>query len=441
MFVRIRRMFLFLSGLSLTQYLQTFSIGPVVSTPNKAVTAILLVLAVLQLVVAPRPFPRNAKNYWVLAFAGSTLIAMVVTVTTGVSPLNLVRPGSQYAAVILFYFVLVYVVSERRDLNVLLWGLTLGTVITSVSGFLGLGEVEQFSTYERTGGLGGNPNLLGYAAAAVLPIAFALFAEERKNWRRGLLLACILLILAGIVSTLSRSAYVSVAAIAVFLVWRFRRLDLLRYAPLLLLLVGGVVVVAPESFFARVETMTSEEARTEDLSIQGRLFDYATATRAFASNPISGVGFYRFGVWANENVHWRVHGKKAIHNAYLWVAADQGLMGLVPFLAILVLSWRDFSRVQQMARRGGRHGDPQLVQLGRRALFLQASLLACLVGNFFSPAVQYKSPWLIYALSTVLIEFVRQETKAPSETASPAEQKAPLLGAWVHPRQALRDRS
>jgi O-antigen ligase len=352
-----------------------------------------------------------------------------------------VRPASQYAAVILFYFVLVYVVSEHRDLNVLFWGLVLGAAIASVSGFLGVGEIEEFSTYERTGGLGGDPNLLGYAAAAVLPIAFALFAEERKNWRRVLLLACILFILAGIVNTLSRSAYVSVAAIAGFLIWRFRRLDLLRYAPLLLLLVGGVVLVAPESFFARVQTMTSEEARTEDLSIQGRLFDYANATRAFASNPISGVGFYRFGLWANENVHWKIHGKKAIHNAYLWIAADQGLMGLVPFFAILVLSWRDFSRVQQVARRGRRRGNPQLVQLGRRALFLQASLLACLVGNLFCPAVQYKSPWLIYALSTVLIEFARQETTLRSETALPAKENGPLLGAWVHPRQVLRDRS
>jgi hypothetical protein len=76
-------MFLFLSGLSLVQYLQTFSIGTFVSTPNKVVTAILLVLAVLQLVVAPRPFPRNAKNYWVLAFAGSTVISIAVTVVSG----------------------------------------------------------------------------------------------------------------------------------------------------------------------------------------------------------------------------------------------------------------------------------------------------------------------------------------------------------------------
>lgn len=442
MFVRIRRTFLFLSALSLAQYFQTFGVGPFVTTPNKAITAILLVLAAVQLVVAPRALPRSPKNYWVVAFAVSTAISMVVDVVAGIPPLGLVRAGSQYAAVILFYFVLIYVVSHRQDLDVIFWGLTLGAAFACVSGFLGLGETEQYSIYERTGGLGGDPNTLGYTAAAALPMAFVLFTETRILWRRVLLLTCILLIVAGIVNTLSRSAYVSVAAVGVFLIWRFGRLDLLRYAPIPILLAAGLVFTAPEAFFARVSTLTSAEARQEDSSIQGRLRDYAYAAQAFASNPIAGVGFYRFGLWAHENLDWTIGGRKAIHSAYFRIAADQGLMGLVPFVTIIILTWRELSRVQQAARRSRPSGSPDVAQLGRRALFLQSALLACVIGNVFCPSVQYKVPWLLYALSTVMIGFTRREVAALEERpGQPAAVVPQPLGVWVHPRRALRDGS
>jgi O-antigen ligase len=402
MFLFIRRFLLVLSAASLAQYHDSLSIGPFAVTINKLITAVLLVVAGFQVVVGPRGFPRNTKNLWILGMAVALVISVVNSVAQGIPLSGLLRVSSQYVSVFLFYFLLAYVVRDRRDLDLLFWGLTVGTVVVCVTGFLGIGVVAGAGEFERYGGIGGNPNTLGYTASAVLPLSIALLIGQKSIVRRFIVVVAVTVILAGILNTLSRSAFVSVAAMGLYWCLRSGRLDLLRYAWVPVAVGLAVAVVAPQGFYARIGTMTSAEAREQDSSIQGRLGDYSNAMRAFLSNPITGVGFYRFGVWAHENLDWRIGTRKAIHNAYLRVAADQGLMGLIPFGAILFLTWRDLSRVQAMARRR-QDSSPELKRLGREALLVQTAFLGTLIGNVFCPALRYKMPWLLYALSTVML--------------------------------------
>jgi O-antigen ligase len=100
-------------------------------------------------------------------------------------------------------------------------------------------------------------------------------------------------------------------------------------------------------------------------------------------------------------------GSRVVHNSYLHVAAELGLMGLVPYLVILLLTWRDFSRAWLMSRRRNISGDPELRRLYLYALFLQIGFFGSLIGNNFLDSLRFRESWILFACSTLILGFVR----------------------------------
>ena len=136
----LRRILLFLTGASLAlSWVQLFAIGGFSMSVNKLVTALLLILASLQIVVAPRRMPRNPKHAWVLAYAATVVIGLVMGALAGVPLSSAVVMTTTFAAVILFYFLLAYIIADRGDLDLLLWAFVLGTAFMSVSALLRVG--------------------------------------------------------------------------------------------------------------------------------------------------------------------------------------------------------------------------------------------------------------------------------------------------------------
>jgi len=437
MYITIRRLLMFLSVATLAEYSGVLSLGPLgIWTPNKLVSALLLGVAAVGLVLEPRRYPSDSRNWWVFTFFTSVLVSSVGSLVAGL-PAGAIGTGlMRVASVVSFYYVLVWVAPKDRDLELVLWAVALGTAFVCLTAMLGFGRVAtETASWDRSSGLGGNPNRLGYTTAAALPLTVALFVNARGTLRRAVLGGATLVILTGLLATLSRSAIVSLGVMGVFGMYRFGRFDLIRYVPIPVLLGVALVFVAPEQLTDRVETMTSEEARQEDLSIQSRLRDYQYGLIAFVKYPITGVGFLRFGTWAHENLDPTVGRGKNIHNAYLHVAADQGLVGLIPFLGMLAVSWRDFRLVARLARRFRARGDPDLARYRTLAIFSEIALVGTLVGNLFCTSLTYKIGWLLVALATILLKLTKERCApyAASQAAAEAEGFAPGLGDGFAP--------
>jgi O-antigen ligase len=166
----------------------------------------------------------------------------------------------------------------------------------------------------------------------------------------------------------------------------------------------------------RLSTLTPEGIR-EDSSALGRFQMFPDAFRAFASNPITGVGLVGYIPWAVEH-GTNPHG---IHSAFLQVFAEHGLLGFVPFVAIVVLTWSQFTRAWRLARRGGARRDPELRGLEIRALLLQIGFAGAIVMSLAQPSTHHKSLWLLFALSTPVLELVRKRARAlvPAEAQPP----------------------
>ena len=143
---------------------------------------------------------------------------------------------------------------------------------------------------------------------------------------------------------------------------------------LALLIVGVGVFSVSEAWRDRMSTMTSSEAREADGSIMSRYVVGEYAIRAFASNPITGVGFLQFGALGARHMfelsvrrvevgadgstaHVQVGG--AIHNAYLHVAAEMGIIWPgFPTWQCSAFTWFDFLRcVAACQEKVGRPSD------------------------------------------------------------------------------------
>lgn len=100
------------------------------------------------------------------------------------------------------------------------------------------------------------------------------------------------------------------------------------------------------------------------------------------SHPLIGVGIGNFPIYS-------IHEKKA-HNAYLEIAAELGLGGLLAYLLLVLSPLKRLRRVEKenIAQRNAAERERYLLSIG-----LQASFYAYLVCSFFA-SIQYL--WFIY---------------------------------------------
>jgi O-antigen ligase len=431
MFTMLIRLTLFIVGFTLPlEHLGSVVLAGVTVTPNKVAAAFLLGLAVLHRLASGRRLPRNPKNVWVGLFAVVLLASSVASLSAGTSAPILIELWTSYGALLLFYFLLCYLLHSRRDMDVLLWAVVLGAAFAGASATLGFGNTEPlkpFARWERSGGFGAGANQAAANLLMSIPLAVALLVTTRSRIRKAILLGAMGFLVAGIGASLSRSAFLAGLAMGGLWFHRFHRPEHLRLviAALLLIVVAGLL--APDGYFERVRALSMLGSRrsrdyTSDLH---RVRVYEAGTSAFLSHPLMGVGAGRFGEFAakaspplDEDV--------SVHNALGQIAVESGLLGLVPFLAIVILTWGDFARAFRTGRSPPVRADPDLRGIRLRAAFAQMGFLAILLVAQFQPGAFWRGIWMMFALSTALWAMARarvaqiEAQSVPRQSGDPA---------------------
>ena len=200
-------------------------------------------------------------------------------------------------------------------------------------------------------------NHVGFSTLVTIALPFAIWA---RSWyapgtrRRRVLTAMIVLFLAGIYFGYTRACYLAVAAMAA--AWVIFRLRLARWAiPATLIVVfAGVHHLVDENEYIRfaptVKTVTHNAfddklAATfegRDVSSMERVYRWIAGVHMVADRPLTGFGpngfvpnyedytVFIFETWISDNPE-----RSTIHNYYLLVLVEQGIPGLVLFLALL----------------------------------------------------------------------------------------------------------
>jgi O-antigen ligase len=245
---------------------------------------------------------------------------------------------------------------------VLLWTIDAYVQITTGHSLGGAPESERLS------GIFGAGNLKLGPVLAVLSPFFLLAARERYR-RRGLVFAALVLI-APILLSGARAAWLSYALVCLLIAWHETR-DLRRLLVVLLVLALGVGTIGAlalhdsTGFGNRIERSLLALRGTEvaiDEASAGRISIWRTASRMLAAHPLTGVGVrgfrYAYPKYAAPGDRFvdttSDLGASHAHQIVLEVLSETGIVGLVCWIAGLVFALRAWWRADAAARMRAR---------------------------------------------------------------------------------------
>jgi O-antigen ligase len=237
---------------------------------------------------------------------------------------------------------------DRRLLRLVLW-----VVAVEAVAFVAVGTVEylsrslfwndqvirsdEFHTYFRVNSVFWDPNIYGryLSLAIVLAMTALLWARERRA--QALLTGLVAVLWIGLFPTFSQSSFAALlAGLAVLaaLRWSVRW----TLAAVALAIVGGLLVIV----LAGGSEKVSPDRLNIDLSGRGNLI--SGGIHLFAQRPVYGYGAGSFPKAYREHVKTRRVPVSISHTEPVTVAAEQGLIGIVAYLALLAVALATMGR-------------------------------------------------------------------------------------------------
>ena len=321
----------------------------------------------------------------------------------------------RYALNVLLFLIVFTAVRTKQQLSWVLTAFLIGAAFTALSGIVAPTGEEAAG---RLGSVALDPSEL--SAVLVAGVALALAVIALNKYSPGVQLLAFTAGTFAVVAvwlTASRGGLIALAAAllaAVVLSPRWR----------IPLAIGGVLVVmATYFYFAAVASPEIRDRITEPTQGQARIEEGRTtiwqvAGRAFEDNPVTGVGTGNFpivsrqyllepGVLARSDEI--ISTPKVVHNAYLEVATEMGVVGLGLFLLALGFS---VGSLVIAARAFGQVGDARMQVASVAVAVAIVGILAALV---FTSDQYSKQLWLLLGLGPAVLTMARSEVRAAEE--------------------------
>ncbi len=331
--------------------------------------------------------------------AVSVMLVMLLC-WTGLTTLTAVVPDAawnkwqEFAKVLVMVFVTLIVVNNRERMHGLIW-----MIVVSL-GFYGLKGGLFTITHGGTNHVLGPPNSFiadnnALALALCMTLPFMRYLQLHSSWklvRIGLGVSMLLTSVA-VLGTYSRGGLIGLAVIAAALFVKSRR----RLTVIVVFAVVGFTAwhFMPAQWADRMGTL--QEARQTN-SGETRIQSWQFSTNVALHRSLLGGGFDVY----QSALMWERFGPegatpRAVHSIYFRILGEQGFPGLVLFLALLFVSWRNCSRVRKRTRN-----LPDMRWAFDMASMLQVSLVAFMAAGAFLPMSYFDLSYQLMALSALL---------------------------------------
>ena len=217
----------------------------------------------------------------------------------------------------------------------------------------------------------GDNNHLAVALLMTLPLVNYLRLHTASRLLRIGLIGAGFLSFVSLLGSYSRGGYLALSALTGIGWLRSRRKVLF-----LLMLTAALVPMLyfmPQSFYDRVNTLSSP---TEDASFQSRLMSWKVSYFYAVDHFPFGAGFYAINLPEVYNTYFPGATTHAAHSIYFQILGEQGFPGLVLYLIILLLAFRNCYLIRKMTKK-----REELRWLYDLATMIQLSLVAFCVGG------------------------------------------------------------
>ncbi len=339
------------------------------------------------------------------AFVAWALLSTVWATDTG----EALSSTGRYGLNVVLFLIVFTAIRTPRQLGWLMLAFVLGAALTALTGIVS-------PTGEEARGRLGSGALDPSELSAVLVSGLALAVGVLVLYKRSPLIRVTAVItglfaLTAIWLTASRGGLVALAVAlvaAVILAGRWRPQILIVAGLFAAVTFFYFATVAPDEIRERITAPTQGQERIEE----GRTTIWQVAGRAFEANPVQGVGTGNFPVVSKEYLLQpgvlartdEIIGEtpKVVHNIYLEVAAEMGVVGLALFLTVIGFA---VGTMLAAARRFSRGGDRRMQAV---CICLAVAAIGILGADLFVSDQYSKQLWLLLGLGPAVLHMARE---------------------------------
>jgi O-Antigen ligase len=216
------------------------------------------------------------------------------------------------------------------------------------------------------------PLAVAVMLSMTLPFAFAWLLKAKERRDRILYSCLVLLLIGGAVATQKKTSMIG-PLVCVAVLAAYRPKAMLRLAPLAIVLVGVVHVIAPGALGAVVNQLapgTVNEVNTT----KDRVSDYEAIKPDLVAHPLLGRGYGSY----DQKQH------RILDNQYLGLGIGVGLLGLLGYLAIFATSFLSANKVAR-----SRHPERAPPALGAAAAIVVALISGAILDFLSFPQLPY----------------------------------------------------
>jgi probable O-glycosylation ligase (exosortase A-associated) len=348
------------------------------------------------------PFHRESMlllAFWVM-FGISTIFALY--------PARAVVKLEEFSKVLLMIFLSTSILNTKERLHWLMRviGLSLG-IYALKGGFFVIvsgGEHRVFGP-EHTFLAGANP--LGMALAMNVPILVYLLRTETIPWFRRLVMMMLGFSYPTVICTYSRGAWLALAAVTAFYIWRSRRRlqIIILGAALGIVFLPLVVVLLPQKLIDKFDELVNYD---KDGSSISRFWNWEFCTRAGLAHPFHGAGhdFYSEYAYAKYYPEFldRWPGKIwSCHSMWFTIFGEHGFPGFIIWIALLGSCFLTLRHLSTYGR-----GHPNVGWVVPYADSIKVSFVAFFVGGTFFDSAYFDMFYQLIAVLIILKEHVKE---------------------------------
>lgn len=234
-------------------------------------------------------------------------------------------------------------------------------------------------------------NALALSTLMIVPLMVYLYSTSKNKWVRYGLIFSIVMSLASSLGSQSRGALLAAITVGGFF-WLKSNSKLVTGIAIALLATLSFTFM-PAVWHDRMDTIRNYE---QDASAMGRInawtYSINIANDRFTGGGLQSWSAGTFALYAPDPQNVKV-----AHSIYFNVLADHGWVGLVLFLLILFLTWRNLSRVIKLTKNRSEHYAENML-----ARMLQVGLVAYMSGGAFLSLSYFDLPWHFFAIAMLL---------------------------------------
>ncbi|HEV2665292.1 MAG TPA: O-antigen ligase family protein, partial [Blastocatellia bacterium] len=284
-----------------------------------------------------------------------------------------------YLKTVIIFILMVNLIDTRQRL------FSLWKLVVICGAALSVGAIMSYAKGEFTakglrieglvGGMFENPNDLATALDLLLPFAVALTLIS-KGGLRLFYLGCAAFLTIGVLVTLSRGGFLGLIALGGLLLWKLGRGRRLITTLAAALVCGILLAATPGGYGNRIATIFNiEQDQTGSAQERRELMERAASIAI--SRPVVGVGMGNFHIYSIR--------EHEAHNAYLEIAAELGVTGLIAYLIVIFAPLRSLRRIERQTRGMRSKSEREMYWL---SVCIQAAFIAYMVCSFFA-SIQY----------------------------------------------------